>query len=237
MSEDNLEKKDKIYQANFSYLGNQNNPPDFILKGGDAIEVKKIEGFNSRLALNSSPPKDKLRSADERITDECKRCDGGNWQEKDLFYVIGSAKGGKVKYLFFIHGSCYAADHKIYERIHAPIKRGVGSMLDSLGLERANTIELGKVKRADPLGITELRVRGMWSITNPVDVFSNLVPLSAKDLFSVNVIMLKEKYSSYTEKDRKRIEKLSGRLIVKDIEIKSPNNPARLLGAKLLSYK
>jgi hypothetical protein len=237
LSEDNLEKKDKIYQANFSYLGNQNNPPDFILKGGDAIEVKKIEGFNSRLALNSSPPKDKLRSADERITDECKRCDGGNWQEKDLFYVIGSAKGGKVKYLFFIHGSCYAADHKIYERIHAPIKRGVGSMLDSLGLERANTIELGKVKRADPLGITELRVRGMWSITNPVDVFSNLVPLSAKDLFSVNVIMLKEKYSSYTEKDRKRIEKLSGRLIVKDIEIKSPNNPARLLGAKLLSYK
>ena len=26
----------------FSYLGNQNNPPDSMLHGGDAIEVKKI---------------------------------------------------------------------------------------------------------------------------------------------------------------------------------------------------
>lgn len=28
----------------FSYLGNQNNPPDSMLYLGDAIEVKKIEG-------------------------------------------------------------------------------------------------------------------------------------------------------------------------------------------------
>ena len=25
----------------FSYLGNQNNPPDSMLRGGDAIEVRK----------------------------------------------------------------------------------------------------------------------------------------------------------------------------------------------------
>lgn len=44
----------------FSYLGNQNNPPDSMLHGGDAIEVKKIENKNSALALNSSYPKAKL---------------------------------------------------------------------------------------------------------------------------------------------------------------------------------
>ncbi|CUU71099.1 NgoPII restriction endonuclease [Campylobacter hyointestinalis] len=36
----------------FSYIGNNNNPPDFMLRGGDAIEVKKIENANSTIALN-----------------------------------------------------------------------------------------------------------------------------------------------------------------------------------------
>lgn len=38
------------YEEVFSYLGNQNNPPDMILKGGDAIEVKKIQSGGSALA-------------------------------------------------------------------------------------------------------------------------------------------------------------------------------------------
>lgn len=36
----------------FSYLGNNSNVPDAMLKNGDAIEVKKIESPNSALALN-----------------------------------------------------------------------------------------------------------------------------------------------------------------------------------------
>lgn len=36
----------KISQT-FSYLGNQNNPPDMIIRNGDAIEVKKIESASS----------------------------------------------------------------------------------------------------------------------------------------------------------------------------------------------
>lgn len=36
-------RRRKTKQAEvFSYLGNQNNPPDFMIDGGDAIEVKKI---------------------------------------------------------------------------------------------------------------------------------------------------------------------------------------------------
>ncbi|KXK26869.1 MAG: NgoPII restriction endonuclease [candidate division WS6 bacterium OLB20] len=35
------EQRDKKYSEAFSYLGNSSNPPDFMLRGGDAFEVKK----------------------------------------------------------------------------------------------------------------------------------------------------------------------------------------------------
>lgn len=71
----------------FSYLGNQNNPPDVILKGGDAIEIKKIQSKSSAIALNSSYPKNKLYSNDPRITKACKNSEV--WKVKDMIYVIG----------------------------------------------------------------------------------------------------------------------------------------------------
>ena len=51
-------KKTEIFSNYFSYIGNQNNPPDLIIKNGDAIEIKKIENSHSGIALNSSYPKD-----------------------------------------------------------------------------------------------------------------------------------------------------------------------------------
>lgn len=62
LNENDLEKKNEIYGKYFSYIENQNNPPDIIVKQGDAIEVKKIESLRSGIALNSSYPKDKLFS-------------------------------------------------------------------------------------------------------------------------------------------------------------------------------
>lgn len=238
LSEDNLEKKNEIYEKYFSYFGNQNNPPDFIIKNSDAFEVKKIENFNNSLALNSSPPKDRLRWGDTRIKNECRECDGGDWKEKDLFYVIGSVKGGTIKYLFFVHGACYAANHEVYDRVHAPVKKEIDSVLDSLGLEKVTTSELGRVGKVDPLGITELRIRGMWEIENPIKVFDYIAPIDRNEEFSVNAIMLKEKYLSFPEKDRKNLEKLvCDKFFIKDIKIKSPNNPAKLLEAKLLGFR
>src|SRR3990167_9371197 len=57
-------KKEEEYAKVFSWLGNQNHPPDLIIKDNDAFEIKKIEGFKSSLALNSSPPKNKLHADD-----------------------------------------------------------------------------------------------------------------------------------------------------------------------------
>src|SRR5680860_804658 len=87
LNEQDLEKKSAIYNKFFSYIGNQNNPPDIIIKQGDAIEVKKIESLRSGIALNSSYPKDKLYSDSSMITTACRDCE--DWKEKDLVYVIG----------------------------------------------------------------------------------------------------------------------------------------------------
>ena len=230
------DKKQEAYSKTFSWLGNQNHPPDLIIKGSDAFEIKKIESFGSSLALNSSPPKNKLRSSDERITADCKNCDGGNWKEKDLFYVVGNAKGGTIKYLFFIQGTCYAADHSVYEKVHEPIKKEIDSVLDSLNLEKGETVELGKVRRVDPLGITELRIRGMWSIENPINVFSNLHKIDNAEKFHLFALMKKEKYLSFPKEDIKEIESANN-ISVKDVKIKDPNNPAKLIEAKFVSYK
>lgn len=226
------EEKDKLYSQNFSYLGNQNNPPDIIIKNGDAIEVKKIETLKSAIALNSSYPKDKLYFDDSRITENCKNSDGGNWKQKDIVYIVGVTPQSKLKSLFFVYGDCYSANREIYQRIADKISNGISEIPD---VELVKTNELAKVKKVDPLGITDLRVRGMWHIENPIKVFENFTQ-NIKDFnFRMSIILLEEKYLSFPEEDRNYLEK-SKNLEIKNIEIKSPNNPAVLLEAKLISY-
>jgi hypothetical protein len=233
LAESDLQKKYEIYGKFFSYIGNQNNPPDIMIRQGDAIEVKKIENFNSGIALNSSYPKDKLYADSPMITTACRDCE--NWREKDLIYVIGVSKDGKLKALWFVYGDCYAASKEVYEKVRDKISKGVNELQD---VEFSETNELGRVNKVDPLGITYLRIRGMWGIENPMRVFNYATQIDAKAELSVNAIMLKEKYLSFPTKDKEKIEKLAGNnFSIKDIKIKSPNNPAKLLDAKLLSFQ
>jgi len=233
LSESNLEKKNEIYSKYFSYIGNQNNPPDIMIKQGDAIEVKKIESLRSGIALNSSYPKDKLFSDSSMITNACRTAE--DWREKDLIYVIGVSTDGKLKALWFVYGNCYAANKETYERVRDKISKGINELQD---VEFSETNELGRVNKVDPLGITYLRIRGMWGIENPIKVFNYTAPVDLSADFSVNAIMLEEKYLSFPKGDRENIENLtSTNFLIKDIKIKSPNNPAKLLNAKLLSFK
>ncbi|NCS31925.1 NgoPII family restriction endonuclease [bacterium] len=228
-----LEKKNEIYSKFFSYIGNQNNPPDIIIKQGDAIEVKKIESLRSGIALNSSYPKDKLYSDSPMITTACRNCE--DWREKDLVYVIGVSNDNKLKALWLVYGNCYSASKEVYERVRDKISNGVNELQD---VEFSETNELGRVNKVDPLGITYLRIRGMWGIENPIKVFNYVAPVEQNSEFFVNAILLKEKYLSFPENDRKNLEELVGdNFSIKDIKIKSPNNPAKLLEAKLLSFR
>lgn len=229
---DNINKVNHIYSNYFSYMGNQNNPPDIIIKNGDAIEVKKIESLRSGIALNSSYPKSKLYADSRMITKACKSCE--KWEEKDIIYSIGVCQNNKLKVLWFVYGNCYAANKEIYERIRNKISNGVNELQD---VEFAKTKELGRVNKVDPLGITFLRVRGMWQIENPVKVFSYVTSIEEAREFNANAIILKEKYLSFPDNDRKKLEReISENFTIADIKIKSPNNPARLLDAKLLRF-
>lgn len=231
-SDDN--KRNLELNKTFSYLGNPNNPPDSILKGGDAIEVKKVETIGASLALNSSYPKDMLRSSSPMITQACRECE--EWEIKDIFYVIGYVADGELKKMFIVYGKDYAADYTIYERIRDTIKKGVESIEN---VEFSESKELGHIKSVDPLGITYLRIRGMWGIDNPSKVFAYITKPDMTATFELNVIINNDKFNSFPQKDIDAIMNLAltkpGFKIL-NIKIKNPNNPAKLIDAKHISY-
>ncbi len=230
---DNEYEKISIYNNVFSYTGNQNNPPDIILKNGDAIEVKKVQGSAASLALNSSYPKDKLYSDSTMITTKCKNCE--NWDSKDLLYVVGNTDDTSLKELWFVYGDCYAADKEIYERIKNTIVEGLHSITD---IELAETNELGKVKKVDPLGITDLRVRGMWSIFHPKKVFDYLPIQNINSKFKFFCIIKEEKFETFSDEDKQNLLKLADnkRFFVNNLQIRNPNNPAELIAVKFMEF-
>lgn len=222
------------YNQVFAYEGNQNNPPDLILRNGDAIEVKKIESLKASIALNSSYPKAKLYSNSPLITSYCRNCE--DWQEKDIIYAIGVPEDKTIKLLWFIYGDCYAADREIYERVTNKIVSGIIEIQD---VEFSETRELGRVNKVDPLGITYLRIRGMWGIKNPLAVYDYLNFKSEPDLKTkVIAIMQESKYMNFPAQDREEIENIANiNFDIKNVKIKSPNNPSKLISAKIIEYK
>jgi len=228
ISENDSVKRNQAISNIFSYLGNQNNPPDIIIKEGDAIEVKKIQSRGSAIALNSSYPKHKLYSTDSRITEACKTCEV--WEIKDIIYAIGVISDDKLNHLWLVYGDCYAANKEIYSRIGDKIKSGV---LEISEIDFSETKELGRVNKVDPLGITSLRIRGMWHIDNPIKVFRDIYTANDSNAFNLSCIMRKDKFDSFTENDKRLIEKNS-KISISDIKIKNPDNPAQLLEAKLI---
>ena len=185
--------RNKKLNQTFSYLGNQNNPPDSMLKNcGDAIEVKKIESPNAALALNSSYPKAKLFSDSTMISNECRECE--EWTSRDMIYAVGVLSGNDLKSLALVYGSEYCANKDVYEKIRTAIKDGVESIE---GIEFAETSELGRVNRVDPLGITYLRVRGMWHIENPFVTFKYIYKRKEEKKFTLMAIINEEKFNYF----------------------------------------
>lgn len=227
-----IDAKQQKHAEQLSYLGNQNNPPDFIIKNGDAFEVKKLINTPNSIALNSSYPKSKLRRDDSKISQACREVDGGNWSEKDLVYVVGSVDETKLKTLWLVYGDCYAADKETYE---APLNQ-ISTHLESLpNIEVADTNEISRLNKVDPLGLTYLRVRGMWGIDAPHKVFASLVSERAESDFSAHTLMLTEKYQSFSPEDIQQLE-TNPKITITPVEIPSPNNPATYLSATLISF-
>lgn len=221
-----------IYNDVFSYTGNQNNPPDIILKNGDAIEVKKVQGNANTLALNSSYPKDKLYADSTMITSNCRNCE--QWDVKDIVYIVGNTTDTHLKELWFVYGDCYAANKEIYERIKNTIITGLHSIPN---IELAETNELGKIKKVDPLGITDLRIRGMWSIFHPKKVFDYIPKQSILSDFKFYCVIKTEKFEQFSKEDKRNLYNLvNNKFFIHDIKIRNPNNPAQLIPVKFMEF-
>jgi hypothetical protein len=231
ISETDIDLRNLKVDSVFSYLGNQNNPPDIILKNSDAIEVKKIQSKGSAIALNSSYPKHKLYANDSKITDACRDCE--SWEEKDIIYAVGVTNDDDLIHLWFVYGDCYAASKEVYERIGRTIKQGVTEILD---IEFSETKELGRVNRVDPLGITNLRIRGMWHIDNPLKVFKDTYSANDSSKFSLTCILREEKFNSFTTIDKDTIVNHPN-IKLRDVKIKNPDNPAKLMNAKIITME
>jgi len=232
IDEANLELRDTKIAEVFSYLGNANNIPDAMLKGGDAIEVKKVQSFNSGIALNSSYPKDKLYADDHRVSSACRESE--DWTSKDIIYAIGIVpEKGNLKHLWLIYGDCYAANREVYTRIGSTIKEGVETIVD---VEFSETKELGRVNAVDPLGITYLRIRGMWHIDNPINVYTNIYEVNKDLSFSLACVLQKTKFDSFPNNDKKETEN-NENIKVREVKIRNPNNPAQLVDAVLISIE
>lgn len=216
----------------FSYLGNNSNPPDSMLRNGDAIEVKKIESDNAALALNSSYPKHTILASSPMISSACKAAE--NWTEKDIIYTVGVVKQNCLKHLCMVYGLDYCASEECYKRIKSIIKNGVEAIP---GVEFAESRELGHINKVDPLGITYMRVRGMWGIENPWKVFSYAYKRDMSKEFTFMCIINEAKWNTLNNiRELAGLVQVTHGLSVTDIRIKNPDNPAQLNNAKLICF-
>lgn len=233
LSVSNETQKNIIHNQEFSWLGTQNNPPDIMIRGGDAIEVKKTQSANTTLALNSSYPKADLRSTSPMITRECKDCE--TWSVKDLIYCVGHTSDKSLKSLWMVYGNIYAAKHETYQRIKTSISKGINEIENVVFSE---TRELGRVNGVDPLGITRLRIRGMWHINNPRRVFYYIhEPKLDESKFELVCIIPISKYNSFPKASISKVEgiKING-FSISEGHVKDPNNPANLVTCKVIKF-
>lgn len=215
----------------FSYLGNNRNPPDAMIRGGDAIEIKKIENHNASIALNSSYPKHVLLSSNPMISTACRRAE--KWTEKDMIYAVGVVdQKNRLRHLAMVYGRDYCASEECYSRIKRTIKAGVEAIP---GVEFADTKELGHINGVDPLGVTYMRVRGMWGIENPWNVFNYIYERDFTKQFDLMCLINDDKWNSLdntdliTQIDREGFE-------IRNVKVKNPDNPADLVNAKLITF-
>lgn len=223
----------EIWSKIFSWFGNKTNPPDFMLRNGDAGEIKKIESPLSALALNSSYPKHTLKNSNPQISEACRNAE--NWTEKDIIYVVGVVNGNKLKHLCMVYGSDYCASDSCYDKIRQMIKNGVETIPF---VEFSPTRELGRVNHVDPLGVTYLRVRGMWHIENPWKVFDYVYSRNFQAEFNFMCLISLDKWEKLENRDELvTLQKNYPALKILDVKIKNPDNPCLLREAKLIQYE
>ena len=230
------EEKARRWSSIYSYIGGQNNPPDLMIRGGDAVEIKKIGSIGGSIQLNSSMPEQVLRSDSPMLTNECRNSEV--WNEKPLLYVIGTVQQSLLTHISMVYGSEFCSTEASYRGLRDLIANEIGS-LDNISL--VNSREIAHVANIDPLNITSLRVRGMWTIDNPINVFNYVYSRPTNCAFSLMFLVSRTRWDNYMNNEQ--LINLAGnpnidgeRLKIKYCRIKAPDNPQILKDAVLVTY-
>ncbi|UUV99912.1 NgoPII family restriction endonuclease [Vagococcus luciliae] len=230
-------QKDNIDNC-FSYIGNDSNPPDAMLKNGDAIEVKKIESRGSQLQLNSSSPHRFLTSKDNKITSKAKEAE--NWNKKEMIYAVGWVKNNILKELALIDASTYVADtcyENTFDTIKDTISEAIAS-LDNKNIKLSETTELARINNIDANGFTSLRVRPMWLLNNPFKAFEEYYTPNTDAKFNLISIISLNKWDRLSNSNQ-LLNKINDydNLSIDDILLVDPENGNEIKAKKITYFK
>lgn len=225
------DKRQPIIDEVFSYQGNHSSPPDAMLRGGDAIEVKRVNSYNAKLMLNSSYPKQILSCDSSIISPVCKNAE--KWNEKDMLYIIAVVINNKLRHLSLVYGEDFCMSDEYYNRIRKAFKKSIEEIE---GIKFTETNELGRINNIDKIGNTYLRVRGMWAIDNPLVIFKDVYERPKSAEFSFMAIINEQKWKSLKNKNKLIQEgKNKKHFQLKNINIKNPTT-SKDKKAKLISF-
>lgn len=197
----------KKHSEVFSYLGNDSNPPDAMLKNGDAIEVKKIESKNSALALNSSYPKHKLFANSSMISTACRNAE--HWEEKDIIYMVGVVKEMSLQHLCMVYGLDYCASDEFYREIND----NLDTKLSQIGIENFSL--------------------SCYSIKNPFQIFSDIYQPNENAKFNFMALINDDKWASLSNSETLHSIK---NLKIDNILLNKPFYSKQTKSAKLITF-
>lgn len=226
-----LEEKERVYDRYLSWKGDSKRFPDFIVKNGVGVEPKKLNGYSrSSLSLNSSFPKDYIYPNSQNVPyiDEV-------WEKKDVVYVVGNLEksGDKLLTLWLAYGNTFVADNSSYLQTKETI---VEKIKEITTLQFVPSLELGRATRVDPLGLTNLRLRGMWELAHPANIFQNYLTMNdiPTGATKINLVILKKDYEEIPIPPEFNDYLSTNKMIINEVGIPDPNNPSELLEALIL---
>lgn len=231
-----LMEKEIIHKECFSYISKHSSPPDCIINGGEAIEIKKQDSTSyGKIALNSSHPCDYLHRDYGLLTKECANCED-DWDKKPMVYSIVNIcpKENKIKNVWFAYGNCFCASRNKYEIIQDSIRKGI---MELEGLTFQKTSELGRVSDIDALNVSDLRIRGMWNLVHPEKIFGkHTTESNSNDGIKFNLVITKDDYDNLSVNQRTEVENLADLNIIKKLNVNAtdPNDRENSISVVIL---
>ena len=230
---------ESAWSKTFSYLGSENHPPDFMVINGDAVEVKKLVNTSS-IQLNSSPPKQYLRSDDPRITKDCRSCE--QWVEKDFMYLVGKTTKEFVEAIWLVQGRCMFEPNQKYSNLVHQTKAALHSLGESEDFQSGTMVanqpngDLANVKSVDHTD-SSLRIRGMWIVKHPSKLFSDFFIKPREKHFVFNFLVTQEKFNTYSEESINELSNCGDiNLSIIKRQIQDPSNNLALLDVVHISW-